>query len=94
MLVVTLDLYFRLTPITMVTETPEVQELARLLHIPAKLVVEILDVYQHCDPYLHRRDVTFSPLLLPCQQIWQRYGNIDTRQLADYAEQLKVYFKS
>jgi hypothetical protein len=94
MLVVTLDLYFRLTPITMVTETPEVQELARLLRIPAKLVVEILDVYQHCDPYLHRRDVTFSPLLLPCQQIWQRYGNIDTRQLADYAEQLKVYFKS
>ena len=94
MLVVILDLYFRLTPITMVAETPEVQELARLLRIPAKLVVEILDVFQHCDPYLRRRDVTFHPLLLPCQQIWQRYGNIDTRQLADYAEQLKVYFKN
>ena len=41
----------------------------------------------------NKDDVTFSPLLLPCQQIWQRYGNIDTRQLAAYAEQLKEYFK-
>ena len=93
-LVLILDLYFRLTPITMVTETPEVQDMARLLRIPTPLVAEILEIFQHCDPYLHRRDVTFSPLLLPCQQIWQRYGNIETRQLADYAEQLKAYFKS
>ena len=92
-LVLILDLYFRLTPITMVTETPEVQETARLLRVPAQLVADILEVFQHCDPYLRRRDVTFSPLLLPCQQIWQRYGNIETRQLADYAEQLKAYYK-
>ena len=93
MLILVLDLYFRLTPITMVSETPEVQELARLMHIPTSLVVDVLDVYQHCDPYLNRKDVCFNPLLLPCQQIWQRYGNGDTRQLADYAEQLKAYFK-
>lgn len=92
-LILILDLYFRLTPITMVTETPEVQETARLLRVPAQLVTDILEVFQHCDPYLRRRDVTFSPLLLPCQQIWQRYGNIETRQLADYAEQLKAYYK-
>lgn len=92
MLTLILDLYFRLTPITMVSETPEVQELARLMHIPASLVVDVLDIYQHCDPYLNRKDVCFNPLLLPCQQIWQRYGNGDTRQLADYAEQLKAYY--
>ena len=94
MLILVLDLYFRLTPITMVSETPEVQELARLMHIPTSLVVDVLDVYQHCDPYLNRKDVCFNPLLLPCQQIWQRYGNGDTRQLADYAEQLKAYFNN
>ena len=93
MLLLMLDLYFRLTPITMVSETPEVQELARLMHIPTALVVDVLDVYQHCDPYLNRKDVCFNPLMLPCQQIWQRYGNGDTRQLADYAEQLKAYFE-
>ena len=94
MLILVLDLYFRLTPITMVSETPEVQELARLMHIPTSLLVDVLDVYQHCDPYLNRKDVCFNPLLLPCQQIWQRYGNGDTRQLADYAEQLKAYFNN
>ena len=93
MLILMLDLYFRLTPITMVSETPEVQELTRLMHIPTALVVDVLDVYQHCDPYLNRKDVCFNPLMLPCQQIWQRYGNGDTRQLADYAEQLKAYFE-
>lgn len=94
MLVMVLDLYFRLTPVTMVSETPEVQELGRLMHIPTPLVVDILNVYQHCDPYLRRRDKSESVLLGPCQQIWQQYGNGDTRELADYAEQLKAYFKS
>lgn len=94
MLVMVLDLYFRLTPVTMVSETPEVQELGRLMHIPTPLVVDILKVYQHCDPYLRHRDKSESALLAPCQQIWQQYGNGDTRELADYAEQLKVYFKS
>ena len=78
MLVLVLDLYFRLTPATMVKETPEVQELARTLKLSSSEVVELLEVFQHCDPYLNRRDVTFSPLLLPCQNICQRYGNGDT----------------
>ena len=93
MLTLILDLYFRLTPITMVAETPEVQELARLMRIPVSLVVSVLEVFQHCDPYLNRHDVTFSPLLLPCQQVWQQYGNGDSRELADYAEKLKAYFE-
>jgi len=93
MLVLILDLYFRLTPITMVKETPEVRDLASLMRIPTPLVVDVLEVFQHFDPYLNRRDVIFTPLLLPCQQVWQRYGNGDTEQLAQYAEQLKEYYK-
>ena len=93
MLILILDLYFRLTPATMAKETPEVQELARQLKIGTSDVVELLEVFQHCDPYLNRRDVTFSPLLLPCQTIWQRYGNGDTETLATLAGQLKEYFK-
>lgn len=92
-LVLILDLYFRLTPATMVSETPEVQEMARLLKVPASLVVDVLHIYQHCDPYLHRRDIIIHPLLMPCQQTWQQYGNMDTRQLASRAIQLKAYYQ-
>jgi hypothetical protein len=93
-LTLVLDLYFRLTPATMVRQTPEVQELARLVHISADDVVDILDVFQHCDPYLNRRDVTLSELLQPCQQVWQRYGNGDPQALATLADHLKVYYLS
>ena len=92
MLILILDEYFRLTPITMVAETPEVQKLARLLKLKPHDVVEVLEVFQHCDPYLNRKDVIFTPLLLPCQQIWRRFGNANTEDLASYAKQLKEYF--
>lgn len=93
MLILILDLYFRLTPITMVSETPEVQQLARLMRQPAEEVAEVMEVFQHCDPYLNRKDVIISPLLGPCQQVWNRFGNGDTEQLAAYASQLKAYFQ-
>lgn len=93
MLILILDLYFRLTPITMVPETPEVKELARFIKLRPEEVVEVLDVFQHCDPYLGRRDVTFSPLLQPCHAVWQRFGNDDTVSLAAFAEQLKEYYR-
>ena len=92
MLILILDLYFHLTPITMVSETPEVQELARLMKLKADEVTEVLDVYQHCEPYLNRRDMVVSPLLLPCSQVWQRFGNSDIEELSSFANQLKVYF--
>lgn len=91
-LVLILDLYFRLTPNTMVAETPEVRDLASVMKVPVRLIVEVLDIFQHCDPYLHRRDVIVSPLLAPCQQIWERYGNIDNRKLVSYATQLRAYY--
>lgn len=93
MLILILDLYFRLSTITMVPETPEVQELARLIKVKAADVALILDIFQRFDPYLNRQDVILSPLLLPCQQVWQRYAHIELNQLADYAEELKAYFK-
>ena len=93
MLILILDEYFRLTPITMVAETPEVQQLARLLKLKAQEVVDVLEVFQHCDPYLNRKDDIISPLLAPCQQIWRRFGNAKTEDLASYAKQLKEYFK-
>ena len=93
MLILILDEYFRLTPITMVEETPEVQELAKLLKIKPQEVVEVMDAFQHCDPYLSRKDVMMGTLALSCQQIWRRYGNANPEELASYAAQLKEYFK-
>ena len=93
MLILILDLYFRLTPITMVAETPEVQELARLMKLKSQEVADVLQVFQYCDPYLHRKEVTFSPLFLPCEQVWRRFGNANPEDLASYASQLMEYFK-
>ena len=93
MLILILDLYFRLTPQTMVAETPEVQELARLTKLKAADVVEVMEVMQYCDPYLNRRGVIFHPLMIPCQDIWRRFGNTDVEALASYAKQLKDFYE-
>jgi hypothetical protein len=78
----------------MVPETPEVQELAKLIKVRPQEVIEIMKLFQYCDPYLNRKDQPDSTLLAPCQEIWRRYGNAETEQLAAYAEQLKEYFRS
>lgn len=92
-LILILDLYFRLTPITMVASTPEIQELAKLIGNTPERIVEVMDVYKIIDPYLNRNDeFVVSPLLAPCQKIWQRYGNDDIEQLAALAAQLKEYY--
>ncbi len=93
MLILILDLYFRLTPITMAIETPEIQQLSKLMKIPAQEIVKIMGIYQYYDPYLSRKVLPSNPLNAACQNIWQRYGNQDTEQLALYASQLKEYFK-
>lgn len=93
MLTLILDLYFRLTPITMVEETPEVQELAKQIKVKPQEMVEALEAFQHCDPYLNRKDVVMGDLVLACQLIWRRYGNANPEDLASFAEQLKEYFK-
>ena len=93
MLILILDLYFRLTPITMVKDTPEVQELARLIKISAPEVVEVLETFQYCDLYLKRKGEPAAHLIEPCKQVWRRYGNADTEELVSFASQLKEYFK-
>ena len=93
MLILILDLYFRLTPNTMVPETPEVTDMAKALGISAPLVAEVLDIFQQCDPYLHYKQPTDHPLTQACQTIWQRYGNGDPSDLASLATQLQEYYR-
>lgn len=92
-LIIILDQYFRLTPTTMVTQTEEIKELARLLKLPAVLITQIMEIYQYCDPYLKRDDITENQLLEPCQKVWKKYGNEDTEKLAAFASQLKEFFR-
>jgi len=49
MLILILNLYFQLTPATMVTETPEVQELARMIKVKPADVVMVMMTYQQLD---------------------------------------------
>lgn len=93
MLIIILSLYFQLTPLTMVCDTPEVKELARMLKIDASEVVTILDIFQLCDPYLNRDAMIVSPLLLPCQQVWQRYGTHEPEEIQRVADELMEYFR-
>ena len=93
MLVLILDEYFRLTPITMVPETPEVQVLAKMMRLKPQEVVDVMEAFQHCDPYLNRKDEMKGNLVLACQQVWRRFGNSEPQELASYAEQLKDYFE-
>lgn len=93
MLILILNLYFQLTPATMVAATPEVAQLAKLFRLKAADVVEVLDVFQICDPYLERNEVTLSPLLAPCQQVWQRMSDKEPQQIDAMATELKEYFR-
>lgn len=93
MLILILDLYFRLTPTTMAEGTPEVMELAQLIKIKPTTIVEVMNVYQILDPYLNRNEFMITPLLKPCQQVWQRYGNGNIEQLAALAAQMKMFFE-
>ena len=54
MLIIILDQYFRLTPATMVRNTPEIAELSKLMGIKADVVVEVMETFQTFDPYLNR----------------------------------------
>ncbi len=55
MLVLVLDLYFRLTPLTMVSHTPEVQQLAKRMKVTVDEVVDVLHTFQQCDPYMMQK---------------------------------------
>jgi len=93
MLILILDLYFRLIPSTMVPETPEVAELAKLIRLKPARVAEIMQVYQSVDPCLKPRETEPSALTEACRNIWRRFGNDNPEKLAALAAQLKAYFK-
>lgn len=92
-LIMALDLYFRLTPATMTTETPEVRELARTVKVSPQRVTDILAHYILCDPYLNvGLTVSDTPLLEACRNVWKRYGNGNPEVLSSLAAQLREYF--
>lgn len=93
MLVMILDLYFRLTPITMVEKTPEIQHLAKVMKVKPGTVVEVMEIFQIYDPYLDRGEIIFSALLAPCREVWQRYGSDRFEELSALSAQLVEYFK-
>ena len=91
-LIMILNLYFQLTPVTMVPETPEIEDLAKLIHLNPEKITNIMDIYQICDPYLTRDSfMAITPLLKPCEEIWKRFGNEDPQNLYTLASQLKEY---
>ena len=91
MLTVILSLYFELTPNTMVSETPEVLDMARLLGLKPENIVDVLDIYQTFDPILKRKPLPQSPLGDEARRIWQKYYN-EPEQLETAVERLKEYF--
>lgn len=93
MLIIILDLYFILTPNTMVEDTPEIKSLAKMMGIRTSLIIEVMDIFQVLDPCLRRTDMPDSCLAVPCKQVWQRFGNDDPTRLAAYAAQLHEYFR-
>lgn len=95
-LIMILNLYFQLTPVTMVSETPEIEDLSHLISISTDKIIQIMHIFQYCDPYLNRHILTKidSPLLEPCQDIWNRFGNKDPRALYTLSLELKNYFTS
>lgn len=92
-LIIILDLYFQLTPITMVPETPEIIDLGKLMKVSPKLIAEAMAVYQYCDPYLNRQKAPESKVFEACKDIWNRYGNGNPDKLNQLAIKLQEYFK-
>lgn len=91
MLVIILNLYFTLTPNTMVSETPEVLEMASTLGIKPEEIVNILDIYQTFDPILKRQPLDSSPLVDEAHRTWQSYYN-QPEMLQDSTDKLIEYF--
>lgn len=94
MLIIILDLYFCLSPLTMVPETPDIVELAQLMHVSADTICSIMDTFQYCDPYLRHKPQPDAVLLPACKKVWQQYSAIDSDELSQLASDLKQYFIS
>lgn len=56
-------------------------------------MVQVLETFQACDPYLMRTTDSPLPLLAPCQQVWNRYANGQPTLLEEQAEAFRAYFE-
>ena len=93
MLIMILDLYFRLIPDTMVPQTPEIVELSRLMGISPDEVTQAMEAFRRLDPQLGYANAKPNTLAEACKEIWQRYGNEMPDKLAAKAAQLKDYWR-
>ena len=93
MLVIILGLYFELTPNTMVSETPEVLDTARLLALKPEEVVGVLCLFQTFDPILRRKAPQPSPTVDEARRVWQKYNNESPEKLRATVAELKEYFE-
>ena len=97
MLIISLNLYFRLMPQTMVADTPEVRQTARMMKISAEDEVYILAMFRRLDPFLNGGDTepkAGSELMKACLDVWQRFGNGNPEELSATAALMRDYFKS
>lgn len=92
-LVLVLDLYYRLTPSTMVEATPEVVQLARLMRVSPQRVTQALSAFRQCDPFCHRHPPVPEAMLKACRPVWRQWGNADPMAIAARAALLAEYFK-
>ena len=55
-------------------------------------MVDILEIFMYCDPFIDNLDSLIDPMLPPCHDVWQRFADEDLDKLAALAQQLKEYF--
>ena len=103
MLTLILNLYFQLIPDTMKATTPEVQLLAKRLHVTPD-EVEVLKLCLAEDPCIpeHRRERLLGSssvadplpsLSQAVNKLWHRYGNGDAIMVEEAAERFDHYFE-
>ena len=104
MLTLILNLYFQLIPDTMKATTPEVQLLAKRLHVTPDEVVQVLKLCLAEDPCIpeHRRERLLGSssaadplpsLSQAVNKLWHRYGNGDAIMVEEAAERFDHYFE-
>ena len=54
--------------------------------------VEVLRLFQSCDPWLHRQSPAATPLVTACRQVWQDHGNGNPEHLSTLAAQLMAFW--
>ena len=67
-------------------------QLSRQLQLKPCVIVEVLRLFQSCDPWLHRQSPAATPLATACRQVWQDHGNGNPEHLSALAAQLMAFW--